>query len=94
MSEFSAQSVSAEAEKKIKAYRGFGELVVGGGRLDRALLTAICMLDHPEVNQYLLDNAVKFEDRITKTKIFPREGMALPSDSFWTKLVRFFRRMK
>lgn len=61
-----------------KNYPGFGELVVGGGDPLRVMLTAMCMLDNPQVNQFLLDHKLKMSDKLTKTQIFPREGMALP----------------
>lgn len=62
----------------IKHYEGFGELVTGSNDALKVLATAICMFDNPLVNQYLLDNQLKLQDRITKTQIFPREGMSLP----------------
>ncbi len=61
---------------KIVRYPGIGELTVGGGR--EVLWVALCMLNDPLVNQYLLDNKLVLKDRMTKTSVFPREGMALP----------------
>ena len=69
-------------EPKIKEYPGFGELIIGSSDTNKVLLTAICMLDNPRVNQYFLDNKLKMVDRITKTKIFPREGMSVPEGSY------------
>lgn len=65
-------------EPVIKEYEGFGELVIGTSDKTKVIVTALCMLDHPQVNQYFLDNKLKMVDRITKTRIFPREGMSLP----------------
>jgi hypothetical protein len=78
MNEFNAKSGLEDTLPTIKTYEGFGDLVSGRGKEGYVMFVAICMLDHPLVNQYLLDNNVKFSDRITKTQIFPREGMALP----------------
>lgn len=64
-------------EPKIKEYPNFGELTIGSSDVTKVIVTALCMLDHPLVNQYFLDNKLKLTDRITKTKIFPREGMRL-----------------
>ena len=63
----------------LKNYEGFGDLIVGRSADIKVLITALCMLDHPLVNQYLLDNKLKLSDRITKTSVFPREGMSLPN---------------
>ena len=62
----------------IKHYEGFGELLTGGSDATKLIVTAICMLDDPRVNQFFLDCKLKMSDRITKTKIFPRNGMSLP----------------
>jgi len=80
MSEFDGRSAAAGKEIPIvKNYEGIGELVVGGGDATRTIVVALCLLDHPVVNQYLLDNKLKIQDRLTKTRIFPREGMSLPN---------------
>ena len=66
---------------KIQHYPGIGELTVGGGR--EVLWVALCMLNDPLVNQYLLDSLLRLEDRMTKTRVFPRVGMALPNGQFY-----------
>lgn len=67
----------------IQEFEGFGELTVGGsvsgGDTTRVVLTALAMLDHPTVNSYFLAQKLKMSDRMTKTIIFPREGMSLPN---------------
>ena len=68
-----------EQVKLVKTYEGIGELVVGGSDLTRVIVTALCMVNNPTVNQYFLDGQLNLKDRITKTRIFPRDGMALPN---------------
>jgi hypothetical protein len=67
----------------IQEFEGFGELTVGGsaagGDSGRVLFIGVAMLDDPLVNSYFLAQKLKLSDRMTKTKIFPREGMALPN---------------
>jgi len=65
-------------EPTIKEYPGFGELTIGTSDANKVIVTALCMLDDPRINQFFLDNKLKMTDRITKTAIFPREGMSLP----------------
>jgi len=65
----------------VKDYEGFGELVTGSSDPTRVILTALCMLNDPKVNSYLLDCKLKMSDRITKTQIFPRAGMPLSDGS-------------
>ena len=76
------RSDGAEEVPVIKEFEGLGELTVGGsitgGDYSRLLFTALSLLDNPTVNSYLLANHLKLKDRITKTQIFPREGMSLP----------------
>ncbi len=55
-----------------------GELVMGVGSNWHIMMTAMCLHDDPNVNKFLLAQKLNMSDRITKTKIFPREGMALP----------------
>lgn len=87
------QNVSFQSAPKedttptIKNYPGFGDLVVGRSGDLKVLVTALCMFNDPQVNQYLLDNKLRLEDRITKTKIFPREGMALPNGEVYRDAV-------
>ena len=64
---------------KIEEFEDFGELTIGAGSNWTIVITALCLLDHPRINKFLLAQKLKLADRITKTKIFPREGMALPS---------------
>ena len=57
-----------------------GELTVGGGSANpQFLVTALCVLNNPDLNYFFLVNKVKFKDRLTGTQIFPRDGMALPN---------------
>ena len=63
----------------VREYEGFGEITPGRGSVDKALLVAVCLLNNPSVNQYFLDSKVMLVDRMTKTKVFPRGGMALPN---------------
>lgn len=75
---FDGQTAAAVPAPQVKNYPGIGELVVTGGDPIRVMLTALCMLNNPQVNGFFLDNKLKMSDRLTKTQIFPREGMALP----------------
>lgn len=67
----------------IQMFEGFGELTVGGsavgGDRTRVVFTALAMLNDPMVNSYFLAQKLKLSDRMTKTAIFPRDGMALPN---------------
>jgi hypothetical protein len=57
-----------------------GEITVGGVSADtKFLVTALCILNNPDLNHFFLVNRVKFKDRLTGTQIFPRNGMALPN---------------
>lgn len=84
MSEFDGRKANEEVAPVVKNYEGIGELVVGGGNATHVIVTALCLLNNPLINQYLLDNKLKLVDRLTKTKIFPREGMALPDGEVFT----------
>lgn len=65
---------------KMENIAPIGELMVGGSSADYKLyLTALCILDNPNVNNFFLHNKLKFKDRLTGTVIFPREGMVLPN---------------
>jgi hypothetical protein len=67
----------------IQEFEGFGELTVGGtasgGDSTRLVFTALAMLNDPLINSYFLAQKLKLSDRMTKTRIFPREGMSLPN---------------
>ncbi len=67
----------------IQMFEGFGELTVGGsvsgGDSTRVVFTALAMLNDPMVNSYFLATKLKLSDRMTKTPIFPRDGMSLPN---------------
>jgi len=78
MSDFQAKSGAEVLTPVIKEYPGIGELVTGSNDPNKVLFTALCMLNDPTINQYLLDCRLRLADRITKTVIFPREGMSLP----------------
>lgn len=88
-------SVKAEASEmtvdnmpQIKEFEGIGELTVGGniglGDTTRILFTALCLINDPHVNEFFLANKVNISDRITKTQIFPREGMLLEQNKTYT----------
>ena len=49
------------------------------------IVTALCLQNHPQVNKFLLAQKLRLVDRITKTKIFTREGMALPNGETYTE---------
>jgi hypothetical protein len=72
----------------IQEFEGFGELTVGGsasgGDSTRVVFTALAMLNDPLVNSYFLAQKLKLSDRMTKTRIFPRDGMALPNGETYT----------
>jgi hypothetical protein len=67
----------------IQNFEGIGELTVGGsvagGDTTRVVFTALAMLNDPMVNSYFLAQKMKMSDRMTKTQIFPRDGMSLPN---------------
>jgi hypothetical protein len=79
MNSFDGRGAAEEVIPVVKSYPGIGELVTGGSDSTRVILTALCMLNDPKVNEYLLDCKLRLSDRLTKTAIFPREGMALPN---------------
>lgn len=70
---------------KIETFEGIGEVTVGVGSNWHKLIFALVLLDNPNVNKYLLAEKLKLSDRITKTKIFPREGMALPDGKVYVE---------
>lgn len=64
---------------KIEHFEGIGDLTIGVGSNWQILFTTLCIQNHPEANKFLLANKLKLADRMTKTPIFPRKGMALPN---------------
>ena len=64
---------------KIEHFEGIGEITIGIGNNWHILVTALCIQNDPQVNRFLLLQKLKLSDRMTKTNIFPREGMALPN---------------
>lgn len=68
---------------RVQEFEGVGELTVGGtvaaGDVNRLLFTCLVLLNDPAVNSYMLANGLKLQDRLTKTKVFPRDGMSLPN---------------
>ena len=83
MTEFKADS-PADAVT-IEEFEGFGEITVGGTSSNWYLIVvALCLQDSPQVNKFLLANKLKIVDRMTKTRIFPRDGMALPNGEVYT----------
>ena len=73
------QSAAPVDVAKIEEFEGFGELTIGAGSNWTIVITALCLLDDPQVNRFLLAQKLRLSDRITKTRVFPREGMALPN---------------
>ena len=73
----------------VQYFKGIGDLTVGGsasgGDATRMLFNALAMLNNPMVNSYLLAQKLKLSDRMTKTKIFPRDGMALPNGESYSE---------
>ena len=63
---------------KIEHFEGVGDLTIGVGSNWHIIITALCLTNHPQANKFLLAQQLNLSDRITKTKIFPRDGMALP----------------
>ena len=59
-------------------FEGIGEIMVSHGNATTALAVAMCLLNNPNVNKYFLASNLKLDDRLTGTRIFPREGMSLP----------------
>jgi hypothetical protein len=45
----------------------------------------MALQDDPLVNSYFLAQKLKLSDRMTKTKIFPRDGMALPNGETYSE---------
>ncbi len=77
MVEFRAENPADDM--KIEMFEGFGEIAVGGTSSNwYILMVAQCLDNQPLSNKFLLANKLKLVDRITKTRIFPRVGMALP----------------
>ncbi len=74
--EFQAKSPLETAS--IENFEGIGDITTGIGGVEHVLAVSLCILNNPQVNKFLLAQKLKLSDRITKTKIFPREGMALP----------------
>lgn len=72
------QKPSPVETAKIENFEGIGEITIGVGSNWHIIAVALCLLNNPQINKYLLAQKLKLTDRITKTKIFPREGMALP----------------
>ena len=62
----------------VENFEGIGEITIGVDDNWRTLMVSICLLNDPQVNKYLLLRKLKLSDRLTKTEIFPREGMSLP----------------
>ncbi len=83
---FQAKSATNAADNlKVEVVEPVGELTVGAGSADsRFYLTALCILNHPDVNNFFLLNKLKFKDRMTGTQIFPRDGMSLPNGKVYT----------
>ena len=48
------------------------------------IVAALAAMNDPNVNEVLLAFKVGFSDRFTKTKVFPRKGMALPNGEVYT----------
>ncbi len=75
----SFQPKSPAEDIKVENIEPLGELLVGGGSANaQFLLTALSILNDPNLNHFFLSNKLKLSDRFTKTVIFPHDGMALP----------------
>lgn len=89
MSEFNGTRANEKMIPTVQKFEGVGELTVGGtvagGDVNRVVFTTLALLNDPMVNSYLLANKVRLQDRMTKTMIFPREGMALPHGEVFSK---------
>lgn len=89
MSNIDGRRTNEDLIPQVQEFEGFGELTVGGsvaaGDVNRVLFTSLAMLNHPTVNAFLLANRVKMSDRMTKTVIFPREGMSLPGGETYSE---------
>lgn len=89
MNSFTGVKSGEDHIPQVQTFEGFGELTVGGsvaqGDVTRMLFTALALLNDPTVNSYLLANKLKLADRITKTRIFPRDGMALPNGETYSE---------
>ena len=70
---------------KIEHFENIGDITIGVGTNWHIIATALCVLNDPNVNKFLLANKLKITDRITKTKIFPREGMSLPNGQVYSE---------
>ena len=83
MNSIDEKSSDGDIIPTVQVFEGIGELTVGGsvaaGDSLRLIFTAFAILDNPNVNSYLLANRVKIQDRMTKTRVFPRNGMSLPA---------------
>ena len=78
------QPKSPAEDIKVENIEPLGELMVGGGSANaQFLLTALSILNDPNLNHFFLVNKLKLSDRFTKTKIFPRDGMALPNSEVY-----------
>ncbi len=74
------QTQSPVDDLKVENVEPVGELTVGGGSVNpQFVITCLCILNNPQLNNFFLLNKLKFRDRMTGTQIFPREGMALPN---------------
>ncbi len=78
--QFQASSPTEELPVTAVNIAPIGELIVGGGSADvKFVLTALSVLDNPDLNYFFMVNKLKLKDRLTGTQIFPRDGMALPN---------------
>lgn len=73
---------------KVVDIEGIGEVMVGHGDAQATLMLVDCARNDPTTNQILLASNLKFTDRITGTKIFPREGMAMPEGKSYIEKVK------
>ena len=73
---------------KLENFEGIGEITIGVGSNAHMTFVALSLLNDPQVNKFLLAQKLKLEDRITKTKIFPRKNMALPNGEFYKEIIQ------
>ncbi len=66
------------ATPQVVDIEGIGEIMAGHGSSNSIIVAALCMLNDPRINKYFLASQLKLDDRVTGTRVFPREGMLLP----------------
>jgi hypothetical protein len=70
---------------RVEHFEGIGDLTIGVGSNWHIIAVALCLLNDPKINKFFLFQKLRLNDRITKTRIFPRDGMALPNGEVYTE---------